>query len=288
MVGQPTAHSIRRKKVDGIFRVLCFLCALTAVIFLVILLGTVLKDGAMRLRPDFFTKVMSRFPGRAGINTALMGTIWVILLTAAISVPVGIAAAIFLEEFTKKSNRVMSIIQLNIQNLAGVPSIVYGLLGLALFVRTMALDRSVIAGALTMSLLILPTIIVVSQEAIRAIPSGLREGSLALGATRWQTLRGQVLPNALPGIITGIILSISRAAGESAPLITIGAVTYIASAPAGLGDKFTVLPIQIFDWAGRPQKGFHENAAAAIICLLAVLLVLNGLAVYIRSRSEKK
>jgi phosphate transport system permease protein len=203
-------------------------------------------------------------------------------------VPIGVAAAVYLEVFTSSRNRLASFIQLNISNLAGVPSIVYGLLGLAVFVRTMALGRSVLAGALTLAVLVLPMIIVVSQEAIKAVPRLYSEGSLALGATRWQTVFRQLLPVAMPGIITGIILSVSRAMGETAPLITIGAVTVIRQVPEDLDSKFTVLPIQIFDWSSRPQVGYHEAAAAAIIVLVAMLLLLNSAAIIIRARSQKK
>ncbi len=277
-----------RKLADKLFRAFCFLATLMASIFLVLLLWSVIKDGAGRVTADFFSEFTSRFPEKAGIKAALAGTIWVIGLTAVIAVPVGVAAAVYLEEFVPKSNRLAAFIQLNISNLAGVPSIIYGLLGLAVFVRFFALDRSVLAGALTMSLLILPMIIVVSQEAIRAVPNSYREGALAIGATRWQTVRTQVIPAALSGITTGIILSLSRAMGESAPLITIGAVTFIKMTPQKLGDKFTVLPIQIFDWSSRPQVGYHEAAAAASIVLLVVLIVLNGIAIAIRLRSQKR
>jgi len=280
--------STGRKIADKTFRFVCFAAALTAALFLVLLLYSVMKDGAARLDLKFFSEFTSRIPDKAGIKASLWGTLWVISLTAVMAIPVGVAAAIYLEEFVQKSSRLAAFIQLNISNLAGVPSIIYGLLGLALFVRFFGLDRSVIAGALTMSLLILPMIIVVSQEAIRAVPQSLREGALAIGATRWQAVRTQVLPAAMSGIITGIILSLSRAIGESAPLITIGAVTFIATTPQSLGDKFTVLPIQIFDWSSRPQPGYHYAAAAAIIVLLSVLLLLNAVAIVIRARSQKR
>ncbi len=280
--------STGRKVADKAFRLLCFGAAMLAAVFLVLLLYSVFKDGIARLSPGFLEVFTSRIPEKAGIKASLWGTVWVICLTAVIAIPIGVAAAIYLEEFVTKSSRLAAFIQLNISNLAGVPSIIYGLLGLALFVRFFALDRSVIAGALTMSLLILPMIIVVSQEAIRAVPQSLREGALAIGATRWQAVRTQVLPAAMSGITTGIILSLSRAMGESAPLITIGAVTFIATTPKALGDKFTVLPIQIFDWSSRPQPGYHEAAAAAIIVLLTVLLLLNGVAIVIRARSQKR
>ncbi len=278
----------RRKLADTVFRVVCFAAVLVACAFLAYLLISIVRDGIGRIRPDFFTSFSSRRPEEAGIRASIFGTLWVIGLTAAVAVPVGVAAAIYLEEFSPKNNRWVSMIQLNINNLAGVPSIIYGLLGLAVFVRFFALERSVIAGALTMSLLILPTIIVVSQEAIRAVPSSFRDGALALGATPWQTMRTQTLRIAVPGIITAIILSLSRAIGETAPLITIGAVTFIAAVPDGIMSKFTVLPIQIFDWTSRPQPGFHTAAAAAIICLMVVLLLLNLAAIVIRARTQQR
>jgi phosphate transport system permease protein len=282
-----TAHARRRKLLDRFFGSFCLISIVLACLVLIYLLSTVVRDGAGKLNPQFFNSFTSRIPDRAGIKASLFGTLWVIVLTGCIAVPVGIAAAIYLEEFNTRRNRLTNFIQVNIANLAGVPSIVYGLLGLALFVRWMALDRSIIAGALTMSLLILPMIIIVSQEALRAVPSSYREASFALGATKWQTIRGQVLPAALPGILTGVILSISRAIGETAPLITIGAVTYIATTPSSVTDKFTVLPIQIFDWASRPQEGFHKAAAGGILVLLAVLLTLNAAAVILRYRSQR-
>jgi phosphate transport system permease protein len=259
------------------------LSALTLVVLLVMLS----RDGIPMLSSEFFSSFGSRLPERSGIRAALWGTIWVIGLTIVIAVPIGVSAAVYLEEFDDRKSRFTDFIKLNIANLAGVPSIVYGLLGLALFVRWLALDRSILAGALTMSLLILPVIILVSQEALRAVPSSLREASLALGATRWQTIRRQVLRNALPGILTGIILSVSRAVGETAPLIAIGAVTFIMATPGGVMDKFTVLPIQIFDWTARPQPGFQQVAAGAIVVLLGVLLAFNLLAILIRQYQRR-
>jgi phosphate transport system permease protein len=201
-------------------------------------------------------------------------------------VPVGIATAIFLEDFADRRKAWVRAVQLNIANLAGVPSIVYGLLGLAVFVRWMLLGRSILAGALTMALVVLPMIIVVAQESIRAVPSSLREGAIALGATKWQAIRSQVLPSALPGIVTGVILAVSRAIGETAPLIVVGAVTFIAAVPSGLESKFTVLPIQIFDWTVHPRREYHQLAASAIVVLLAMLLTMNAVAVGIRMRSR--
>lgn len=283
---QLQATPFRRKLLDRLFASVCLAAILLALLLLVTMLWSIVRDGAPRLSWDFFRNFSSRFPDQAGIKAALIGSIYVIALTALIAVPVGVAAAVYLEECTPRKNRLTEFIQVNIANLAGVPSIVYGLLGLALFVRTFELGRSVIAGALTMALLILPVVILVSQEALRAVPRSYRDASLALGATRWQTIQRQVLPAAKGGILTGIILSISRAIGETAPLITIGAVTYINFVPTSPMDKFTVLPLQVFDWSSRPQKGFHENAAAAILVLIAVLLVLNSIAIVLRARSK--
>jgi phosphate transport system permease protein len=276
--------STRRKVLDRVFGYFCLFAIVLAGALLFILLSSIVRDGAGRLNLAFFQEFPSYLPDRAGIYPALMGTLWVIGFTAVIAVPTGIAAALYLEEWTYRKSRITEFIQLNIANLAGVPSIVYGLLGLAVFVRWLSLDRSVLAGALTMSLLILPMVILVSQEALRAVPRSFREASYALGASRWQTIRGQVLPAALPGILTGVILSIARAIGETAPLITIGAVAYINFVPSGPDSRFTVLPIQIFEWSSRPQPGFHEAAAATILVLLAVLLTLNSVAIVIRYR----
>jgi phosphate transport system permease protein len=278
----------RRKIVDRVFGVFCFSAIFIACSVLVFLMWTIVRDGIGRVNWDFLTSFTSRRAENAGIKAALMGSLWVVSMTALIAVPTGIAAAIFLEEYTTKKTRLTDLIQINIANLAGVPSIVYGILGLAVFVRFMSLERSVIAGALTLALLILPTVIIVSQEALRAVPRSFREASYALGATRWQTIRGQVLPSALPGILTGVILSISRAMGETAPLIMIGAFAYIAAVPTSINDQFTALPIQIFDWASRPQPAFNQNAAAAILVLLAVLLTLNSIAIVLRYRTAKK
>ena len=256
------------------------------VVLLAILLARVARQGFGWLDLEFLSSFPSRFPEKAGILSALAGTLWLIGLTALISVPVGVAAAVYLEEFSR-AGRLKTFIEINIANLAGVPSIVYGILGLAVFVRGLELGRSVLAGALTMSLLILPVIIIASREAIKAVPQSLRQGAMALGATRWQTVRHHVLPSALPGMLTGVILALSRAIGETAPLIMIGALTYIAFTPEGPMDDFTALPIQIFNWTARPQKDFHSLAAAGIIVLLVVLLVMNAAAVLIRYRTQR-
>lgn len=284
----PAARNLaRRRGRERVFYAICLSATIVSVLLLVLLLYGILRDGASRLSLEFLQSFPSRFAKKAGIKSALYGTLWVISLTGLITVPIGVAAAIYLEEYAPR-NRITSFIQMNIANLAGVPSIVYGLLGLAVFVRMLGLGRSVIAGALTLSLLILPTVIIATQEALRAVPSSLREASFGLGATRWQTIRLQVLPAAFGGIMTGIILSLSRAMGESAPLITIGAMAYIAFIPRGPNDSFTALPIQIFNWASRPQSDFHAAAAAGILVLLVVLLAMNSIAVVLRHRQQKR
>lgn len=278
---------VRRHRMGRALRALFLATTWAGVVLLALLLGEVFWDGIGWLDLQFLTSFPSRFPERAGIQAALWGTIWLIGLTALFSIPVGIGAAIYLEEYARR-NWINTVIEINISNLAGTPSIVYGILGLALFVRGLALGRSLLAGALTMSLLILPVTIIASREALRAVPGSIRQASFALGATRWQTVWHHVLPAALPGILTSIILALSRAIGETAPLIMIGALTYIAFTPRGPMDAFTALPIQIFNWASRPQKEFYSLAAAGIIVLLAVLLSLNAAAIWIRYRSQRE
>jgi phosphate transport system permease protein len=252
-----------------------------------VLIADVIHDGWRALSWDFLTSYPSRRPEQAGILSALVGSFYILILVALIAFPLGVAAAIYLEEFAPK-NRLTATIEINLSNLAAVPSIVYGLLGLGVFVRTFVLGRSLLAGALTLSLLVLPIIIIASREALRAVPPSIREAGLALGASHWQTVRLFVLPAALPGILTGTILALARAIGETAPLITIGALTYVAFTPKSLFDPFTVLPIQIFNWISRPQPAFHERAAAGIIVLLAVLLLFNSLAIFLRARLQRR
>jgi phosphate transport system permease protein len=251
------------------------------------LLYDVFSDGWGRLNWQFLTSLPSRRPEEAGIFPALIGTLWLITLTTILALPIGIAAAIYLEEYGT-GNWLARIIEINIANLAGVPSIIYGLLGLGLFVRTMGFGRSVMAGAATMALLVLPIVILSTREALRTVPKSMREGSYALGATKWQTIWHQVLPSALPSLFTGVILALSRAIGETAPLITIGALTYVPFAPDSIWSPFTVLPIQIFDWLSRPQVAFSQNAAAGIIVLLALLLTMNGVAIFLRDRYQQR
>ena len=270
-----------------LFRGFCFSVAWVGVLILGVLLFHVTREGFPWLDMQFINDFPSRFPKKAGINSALFGTLWLIGFTALFSVPIGIGAGIYLEEFGNK-NYFSRFVDLNISNLAGVPSIVYGMLGMVIFVRWFGLGESVLAGALTMSLLILPIIIIATREALRAVSGTIRQAAFALGATRWQTVYAHVLPQAFPGILTGIILALSRAIGETAPLIMIGALTYVAFVPEGPMDEFTALPIQIFNWASRPQKEFHELAAAGILVLLFVLLLMNSIAVIIRHRLENK
>jgi phosphate transport system permease protein len=272
---------------EGRFRMLCGIALAIPLLLLAILFGSVLVEALPRLELDFLTSYPSRFPERAGILAALAGTAYLMLLTAAMSIPVGVGAAIYLEEYARAS-RVTSFIELNIANLAGVPSIIYGLLGLEIFVRVVGLGRSLVAGAATLALLLLPMVVIVSREALRTVPRSYREGALALGATRWQSVYSVVLPTCMPGILTGLILSLARAIGETAPLITIGALTYVAFVPDSLMSAFTALPIQIFNWVSRPQAGFHVNAAAGIVVLLAVMLLLNGTAIFLRIRMQRE
>lgn len=281
---------VRRRRWGRAFELVCLGTTVVGVVFLAIMLVDILLDGAGWLTGTFFTESPSRIPSRAGIKPALAGTLWLMGLVALIAFPLGVAAAVYLEEYAARS-WVQSVIQTNIANLAGVPSIVYGILGLAVFVRWMFVltgGRSVLSGALTISLLVLPVIIIAGQEAIRAVPGSIREASYGLGATRWQTVRHHVLPNALPGILTGTILALSRAIGETAPLIMMGALTFIAFVPDGPRDAFTVLPIQIFNWASRPQDEFRNLAAAAIIVLLVLLLSMNALAIWMRNKYRKE
>jgi phosphate transport system permease protein len=265
--------------------------AVAAVVFPLSVLGLLLvlvaHSGVGRLSWDFITSYPSRHADHAGILPGLMGSLWLMALTAAIALPLGVGAAIHLEEYGKHS-RIARLIEVNIANLAGVPSIVYGLLGLGLFVRTLHMGRSVLAGACTLALLVLPMVVLVSREALRTVPMSLREAAYALGATRWQTIRQVVLPQAYPGILTGAILSLARAIGETAPLVVVGALTYITFVPDGVDAPFTALPIQIFNWVSRPQRAFVVNAAAGIVVLVATMLVLNGAAIFLRSRLQKK
>ena len=259
---------------------------LLGLLVLAILLADIFRDGLGRLSWDFLTGFPSRRAENAGIYAALTGTVWVIALTIVLAVPIGVGAAVYLEEYGDRGWWAR-LIEINIANLAGVPSVIYGLLGLGLFVRTLGFGRSVLAGAATLALLVLPVVILSSREALRAVPPSLREASYALGATRWQTVWHQVLPVALPGMLTGMILALSRAIGETAPLITMGALTYVPFAPDGIWSPFTVLPIQVFNWVSRPQEAFLETAAAGMIVLLVLLVAMNGFAAWLRDRYQR-
>lgn len=281
-------NSGRKSRIkDKAFEGMGLVATLSCLAVLGIFLGFILWQGLDRLSWDFLTSLPSRFAANSGIYTAWIGTVWVLVLTTVISFPLGVGAGIYLEEYGGKS-RLNKFLEINIANLAGVPSIIYGLLGLEIFVRVMRLGNSILAGALTLSLLILPIIIVSTREAIRAVPKTIREASQALGASKWQTISGQILPASFGGILTGVILAISRAVGETAPLIVVGALAYVPFTPRGPLDEFTVLPIQIFNWVSRPQHEFVFNAAAAIIVLLTITLLMNGIAVYLRYRWQKK
>ena len=276
-----------RRGADAAFQVLALVILVVNLACLGTLIWDILSDGAGTLSWSFITSFSSRRASQAGIWHALTGSIFVIVVTGLLAVPTGVAAAIYLEEYGGRS-LVARIIELNITNLAAVPSIIYGLLGLGLFVRMMGMGRSVLAGASTLALLVLPVVILSTREALRAVPKSLREGSYALGATKWQTIWHQVLPVAAPGILTGLILALSRAIGETAPLITIGAVTFVTFAPDSLWSPFTVLPIQIFNWVSRPQVEFHANAAAGILVLVVLLLSMNAVAIWLRDRYQKR
>jgi phosphate transport system permease protein len=285
-IGRRDPGSIWRER---LFKSILIFSLGLGIVSLVALLVDVFLEGRPRLTLDLIQNFPSSLPQRAGAQSAIVGTLWIISLTAAFCVPIGLGAAIYLEEYADSTRWWNRLIEVNIQNLAAVPSIVYGILGLAFLVRgPLGLGRVVLAGALTLALLVLPTVVIAAREAIRAVPSSIREGSLALGATQWQTVRRQVLPAAIPGIATGVILALSRAIGETAPLIMIGAVTFVTFNPSGPNDTFTALPIQIFNWVSRPQEEFHVLAAAAIVVLLALLLTMNSVAIWLRNRYERK
>ncbi len=272
---------------ERLFIVACLLAVVLPLGLLAVLIGDVVVDAVGRMSWEFLTGYPSRRAERAGILPALAGSLWLISLTALLALPVGVGAAIYLEEYGTRS-KLAGLIEINIANLAGVPSVIYGLLGLGLFVRTLGLGRSVLAGAATLALLVLPIVIMSSREALRTVPHALREACYALGSTRWQAIRRVVVPTALPGILTGAILSLSRAIGETAPLIVVGALTYVTFLPTGINSPFTALPIQIFNWVSRPQSEFLVNAAAGIVVLLATMLLLNTLAIVLRNRLQKR
>ncbi|HJX11264.1 MAG TPA: phosphate ABC transporter permease PstA [Candidatus Binatia bacterium] len=290
----------RNKQLDGLFTVVGLLSTFIGMLTLAALIINLAIDGAVRLTPHFFTSFPSRFPAQAGILSAWVGTTLVMVVTALTAVPMGIAAGVYLEEYAPK-NWLTALIEINIANLAGVPSIVYGLMALGLFVYQLKLGQSVLSAGLTLALLILPIVIVATRESIRAVPGSMREAAYALGATKWQTTRDHVLPYSMGGILTGVIIALSRAIGETAPLVTIGALTFIAFLPDApvkgefpflsldwLMSPFTVMPIQMFNWVSRPQQEFHLNAAATGLVLMVMTLIMNGIAIYFRYRFRKR
>ncbi len=299
-VAEIRALIVKHKRWDLIFATVGVLALMVGVLTFVSLFAGMAIDGAHRLSPEFFTNFPSRRPEHAGILSAWVGTTLVMIVTAVTAVPLGVAGAVYLEEYAPK-NWMTDIIEINVTNLAGVPSIVYGLLALGLFVYQFGFGQSIISAGLTLALLILPVVIVATREAIRSIPAVIREGAYALGATKWQTTADHILPYSIPGILTGVIIGMARAIGETAPVITIGALTFIAflppapfsgNPPAGLFDwlfaPFTVMPIQMFNWTSRPEAAFHQNAAAAGLVLVVMTLSMNALAIYIRYRLRKK
>jgi len=280
---------------DLLFRLALLLCMFIAMLFLGALIVDVALDGTPLLSTDFITNYSSRFDvNAAGVRSALLGTLWLMVLCAAFIIPIGVGAAVYLEEYADNNRWYNRLIEVNIQNLAAVPSVVYGILGLAFIVRGPVDiwglgtgNPTLLAGALTLGLLVLPVVIIVAREAIRAVPPSIREGSLALGATQWQTIWKQVLPGALPGIATGVILALSRAIGETAPLLLVGAGSFLLFDPQVDG-AFSAMPIQIFSFVGEAKPGYRDLAAAAILVLLAILLIMNSFAIYLRNRYETK
>ncbi|MGG3450990.1 phosphate ABC transporter permease PstA [Domibacillus aminovorans] len=283
MINRIDGRLTKNKIVKGLF----FIATLFTLIMLVVLLYRIIAQGAPYLSWDFLQNFASRRPEQAGIKAAVIGTIWMMAVVVPTAAIFGVGSAIYLEEYAKK-NTLTRWIQMNISNLAGVPSVVFGLLGLTIFVRLFGFGNSILAAGFTMSLLVLPVIIVASQEAVRAVPNELKEASYGLGATKWQTISRVVIPYAIPGIATGSILAFSRAIGETAPLIVVGIPTFVAFLPSGVFDSFTALPMQIYNWTSRPQEEFHNLAAAGIIVLLVVLIMMNSVAVWIRNRYQSR
>ena len=277
----------KNKYIDQSFKVLGVLFTMLGIFILGVLIYNIVVAGFSRINWDFLTSLPSRKPERAGIYTAIIGTLDLMLLTVLFAIPIGVGAGIYLEEYAKKS-KFSSILEINISNLAGVPSIIYGLLGLGIFVRFFGFGGSILSGSLTLSLLILPIIIVATREAIKAVPHSLKEASFALGASKWQTIKNVVIPSSFGGVLTGIILSLSRAIGETAPLIVVGPMAYVPFVPHSIFDTYSVLPMQIFSWTTRPQQGFATAAAGAIIILLLITFIMNGIAVYFRNKWQKR
>ena len=289
MEDQPThSQNMAQRKIVGAIAYVIFL---TAVIIgvggLIVLLVQVFIEGVPWLSWDFLTNYPSRKAELAGIRAAILGTVWLMVFVGIFTIPVGVGAAIYLEEYAPK-NRLTRLIEINIGNLAGVPSVVYGLLGLALFVQWLSMGRSILSAALTLALLVLPIVILASREAIRSVPSSHRQAAFALGATKWDVVRSVVLPSAVPGILTGTILAMSRAIGEAAPVIFISALVYLTFDPSSPLDRFTVLPIQIFAWVNEPREEYKGLAAGAIIVLLAILLGMNAIAIFVRNKYQRR
>ncbi|MER2115731.1 MAG: phosphate ABC transporter permease PstA [Solibacillus isronensis] len=272
---------------NKMWKIIFILATSFALVSLGMLLYRILTQGLGFLDIDFITNFASRIPENAGIKAALVGSLWLMSVVAPVSIILGVSTALYLEEYAKQ-NKLNDFIRINISNLAGVPSIVFGLLGLTIFVRLFGFEKSILAAGLTMSLLILPVIIVAAQEAIRAVPNEQREASYGMGATKWQTIVRVVLPAAIPGILTGSILALSRAIGETAPLVVIGIPVILQFLPTGYLDTFTALPMQIFDWAKRPQEAFQYVASAGIIVLMVFLLTMNSIAIFIRNKFQKR
>ncbi|MFF3350668.1 phosphate ABC transporter permease PstA [Streptomyces sp. NPDC002779] len=287
--GRATLAGPRWRPGESLFRWLLLACMALGIIFLISLLSYVMVEAWPRLDSRLWDNFPSiRRPENAGAQSAIFGTIWVISFTALFCLPTGIMAAIYLEEYADSSRWYNRLIEVNIQNLAAVPSIIYGILGLGLLARQFGLGTTVLTASLTLSLLVLPTVIIASREAIRAVPQSIRHASLALGATQWQTIWRQVLPAAVPGMATGSILALSRAIGEAAPVIMLGAVTFVMFNPEGLQSAYTVLPVQIYNWISQSREEFHHLAAAAIILLLGILLVMNTAAIWLRNRYSRR
>lgn len=277
----------RRRRRGRVLRGVALAATAVGLVVLAVLLGQVLVQGLPWLSADLLTEYPSRIAERAGLKAALAGTFWLMVITAAVAVPIGVGAAVYLEEYAEPGP-LLRLVSLNIANLAGVPSVIYGILGLAVFVRVLGFGASFLAGGVTLALLVLPVVVIATQEALRAVPRGVRESAYALGATRWQTVRAHLLPLAAPGALTGVILALSRAIGETAPILVVGAATFLAFLPETPLDAFSALPVQIYNWAARPQEEFRGLAAAGILVLLAVLLVMNGLAIWLRDRAERR
>jgi phosphate transport system permease protein len=279
----------RRPLREGAFRAGLLASLAVAVLFLAVLLAFVVAQGWPRLDARLWQNFPSiRRPEAAGAQSAILGTVWVIVFTAVYSLPTGIAAAIYLEEYARRDRWYNRLIEVNIQNLAAVPSIVYGILGLGIISRSLGFGQTVLTASLTLSLLVLPIVVISSREAIRAVPGSIRDGSYALGATKWQTVRRQVLPAAVPGMATGSILALSRAIGEAAPLLLLGGLTFITFNPTGVQSPFTVLPIQIFNWISQSREEFRVLAAAAIVVLLVILLAMNSVAIWLRNHYQRR